>query len=322
LRKWAWMHKNNPNGFHGSEGDIWVAESSDGTLVGYYGRIRYAMHCLGEVILASQALDMATHPQFRRLGIAKELVTSSIGDARSNGIKLTFGFPNPLSYHIALREGAYDAGQASELHLVLDPSAYTSSLESRPVRRMLWRAELAISTIGSELLDLEGATDEYETVSGFTEDAGSVEAAVQSTFDLGLVRTREYLTWRYDPNWGDYETSSLLNRGMCSGYIVTRTVKQGSAQFTRILEFIARDDDPRTYRALLSVALEKARRGGSAQLAVSSALSDGCLRTLRRLGFRNARRAGGYVLNPYDDSLRQNLRLARVYQSLGDRDYL
>ena len=24
LEKWTWIHKSNPLGFHGSEGDIWV----------------------------------------------------------------------------------------------------------------------------------------------------------------------------------------------------------------------------------------------------------------------------------------------------------
>lgn len=322
LEKWTWIHKSNPLGFHGPEGDIWVAECSDGTIVGYYGRIRYAMHCLGNVILASQALNLATSPQFRRLGIATELVTSSIRDAKNNGIKLTFALPNRLSYPLALKEGAYDAGPVSEHHFVLDPSSYVGSLQSGPVRRMFRRAELALSTVGFRSLVLEGSADQYETVSGFTEDAGSVETTVLNKFDLGLARTKEYLLWRYAHHWGDYEIVSFMNRGACSGYVVTGTARGGSPRVTRVHELIARGDDLRIYEALLSVAIEKARREGSAHLAVSSAASDAGLRALRRLGFRGVRWGARYVLYSYDDQLRQKLGLAHVYQSLGDRDYL
>jgi len=322
LQKWTWIHKGNPLGFHGSDGDIWVAECSDGTMVGYYGRIRYAMHCFGSVVLASQALNLATHPQFRRLGIATELVVSSIRDARNNGIKLTFALPNRLSYPLALKEGACDAGPASECHLILDRSSYVSSLQGGPVRRMLRRAELVLPTIAFGSHDLEGSADHFESVNGFTEDAGSVETNVQSKFDLGLVRTKEYLTWRYDSRWGDYEAVSILSQGTCSGYLVTGTTKKKGLGVSRIHELVARNDDPQTYEALLPVAIEKAQRGGSAYLAVSSMSSEACLRSLRRQGFRSIGRGARYVLVPYDEQIRPRLSGVSVYHSLGDRDYL
>jgi GNAT superfamily N-acetyltransferase len=316
------MHKGNPLGFHGPDGDIWVVESSDGTLVGYYGRIRYSMHCFGKIVLASQALNMATHPQFRRLGIAAELMASSIRDAKNNGIRLTFGFPNRLSYPLAIKEGACDAGPARELHLVLDRAAYVSSLSGGPIRRTLRRAELALPGVGSRHHPLKRSANHFETVRGFTEDADSVGIIVQRKFDLGLARTREYLMWRYDPRWGDYEAVSILSRGTCSGYVVTGTTKKGSLEVTRIHELVARDDDPQTYEALLAIALEKAQRGSSAYLAVSSMASEACLRSLRGLGFRSVGRGARYVLVPYDEQIRQKLGGARAYQSLGDRDYL
>jgi GNAT superfamily N-acetyltransferase len=320
--RWNWMHKGNPLGFHGLDGDIWVAESSDGGLIGYYDRIRYSMHCFGKIVLASQALNMATHPEFRRLGIATELMASSIRDAKRNGIKLTFGFPNRLSYPLAMKKGACDAGPAKELHLVLDSAAYVSSLSGGPIRRTLRRAKLALPGVGSRNHPLKWSDCQFETVSGFTDDADSVRRMVQEKFDLGLARTREYLMWRYDPRWGDYDVVSILNRGTCSGYVVTGTTKKGGKGVTRIHELVARNDDPRTYEALLAIALEKAQRGGSAYLAVSSISPEACLRSLRRLGFRSIGRAARYVLVPYDDQIRKKLGAARVYHSLGDRDYL
>jgi GNAT superfamily N-acetyltransferase len=320
--KWTWMHKGNPLGFHGPDGDIWVMESSDGTLVGCYDRIRYSMHCFGKIVLASQALNMATHPQFRRLGIAAELMASSIRDAKNNGIKLTFGFPNRFSYPLAMKGGACDAGTAGELHLVLDPAAYVSSLSCGSFRRTLRRAQLALPGVGSRPRPIKRPTSQLETVTGFTEDADSVGAVVQRKFDLGLARTREYLTWRYDSRWGDYEAVSILSQGTCSGYLVTGTTKKKGLGVSRIHELVARNDDPQTYEALLPVAIEKAQRGGSAYLAVSSMSSEACLRSLRRQGFRSIGRGARYVLVPYDEQIRPRLSGVSVYHSLGDRDYL
>lgn len=322
LQKWTWMHKGNPLGFHGSEGDVWVAESPDGSLVGYYGRIRYSLNFLGRSVLASQVINMATHPMFRRMGIATDLVTSSIRDAKKNGIALTFAFPNRNSYPLAVKEGAYDAGQASELHLVLDRSAYFGSLQSGPIRRTLRKAQFALSGRSSENHLAKVQNSQLEKVKGFTDEVDSVWAAVRKRFDFGLERGRRYFLWRYDSRWGDYDIISLLNRGMISGYVVTGTTKKGSLGVTRIFEFLSKDDDLQTYEALLDVAIEKAERGASAYVAISSVTTEAGLRSLRRRGFQSANRGARYVLFPYDEEIRLRIIRARAYHSFGDRDYL
>jgi GNAT superfamily N-acetyltransferase len=105
--------QNGPAGFHGSDGDIWVAERNDGSLVGYYCRIRYLMRCFRRTIVASQGLNLVTDSRFREQGIATELLSSSLRDAKKNGISMTFGFPIRLSYPLAIKQGAAGMGEAS-----------------------------------------------------------------------------------------------------------------------------------------------------------------------------------------------------------------
>jgi len=318
--KWEWIHKFNPLGFHGPGGDIWVAEDEEGTIVGYYSRIRYAMHCFGTMVLASQALNMATHPRFRRQGIAAALMESSIRDAKSNGIKITLGFPNKLSYPLAIKEGAIDSGPSGYMRLVLDPSGYSQSLQSGPVWKVLRRTQL---TALSALRRKPGPVpSRFRVMRGFSDGVGSVEGKVQGGFDLGLARTGQYLAWRYDSRWGPYESFSLMHQGSCSGYVVTWNGKRGDTVVSRIMELMARDDDNETYEALVSVALERAKGRNSTYVAVASVGSESALKSLRRSGFRSVKQSGRCVYVPYDSYIGSKLVGARAYQSLGDRDYL
>ena len=320
--RWSWMHKNNPLGFHGPEGDIWVAESGDGRLVGYYGRIRYSMHCFGTTVTASQGLNLATDPKFRNQGIATRLLASSFEDARRNGLNLTFGFPNRLSYRLAIRRGGCDMGEAGELHLVLDRERYLRSRQGGLVHKTLRRADLALSGTGPGRHPVERTPGKSYLTKGFAEDAGSVWVSARDRFDLGLERTREYLEWRYDARWGDYQATSLVKGGQTCGYIVTAADTKTDSKLTRIYELLAGDDKPETYEVLIDAAVEAGLKEGSAYLTVSASGSDVSLSSLKRAGFRKARWGARYMVNPYEDDLRQRLVGAKVYQSLGDRDYL
>jgi len=316
------MHKDGPLGFHGSEGDIWVAECADGSLVGYYGRIRYSMHCFGRTVIASQGLNLATDSRFRNEGIATQLLGSSLRDAKRNGITLTFGFPNRLSYSLAIKQGGHDMGEAGELHLVLDLEAYLDSRESGPIHKTLRRAELAILGAGQRRHAREGSPGSLEPVRGFTKDAGSVWISIRDRFDIGLERTLQYLAWRYDRRWGDYQAVSLTKEDQTCGYIVTGTTTKRGLKITTIYELLARDDEPLIFEALIDGVIERSRSDGSVYLAVSGSSSRGALSSLRRAGFRKVRWGARYFTFLYEEDLRPRMADARAYQSLGDRDYL
>jgi GNAT superfamily N-acetyltransferase len=115
LEYWAWMLNHSPLGFHGPEGDIWVAETRAGDLVGYYGRIRVPMRFRGAPIVGSQVAMLATHPDYRRQGVFERLAAAALEDAKKNGIGVTFGFPNEFSYPGSVKHGWVDYGRVKDL---------------------------------------------------------------------------------------------------------------------------------------------------------------------------------------------------------------
>ena len=123
IAKWRWIQANNPLGSRMTEGDVLVAEAG-GKIVGHYAKIRYSMHWFGETCMGAQGWMLATHPDFRRKGIASELIETSRGDSKSLGIKVHFSFPNQSSASLSQKAGVIYKRDSAEFHLILDRRAY------------------------------------------------------------------------------------------------------------------------------------------------------------------------------------------------------
>ncbi|MDA4126116.1 MAG: GNAT family N-acetyltransferase [Thaumarchaeota archaeon] len=321
IERWDWICKHGPMGFHGPEGDIWVAETESGDLVGYYAKVRYPVRYFGRSVLASQGLNMATHPQFRGQGIATQLLTSANVDAEKNGIVLNFGFPNDMSSPIVSKFSHFDLGSLDELHLILDPGAYVNAIGRNRIRRFLRRVNLALKASRISRSDITTAVPP-DSREGFTGEVDSIWNSIRDRFDLGLERKRQYLTWRYDPRWGDYEVRCARNGDETLGYVVTGMTTKRGRILMRIYELIAKDDDARTYTSMLDATIRRSSGLGSAYISISASMSEGCLASLRDMGFRRFGKRGRYMLHSYQSDHDLQLQQARVYHSFGDRDYL
>jgi GNAT superfamily N-acetyltransferase len=90
---WDWKFKRNPNGHP----IIWIAEEGN-KIVGCYilnpVRIR-----VGRVsALGAQSVDAAVSATYRGQGIFKKLAINAIKQASSEGIAITYAFPNAIAY--------------------------------------------------------------------------------------------------------------------------------------------------------------------------------------------------------------------------------
>jgi GNAT superfamily N-acetyltransferase len=324
IERWAWICKEGPLGFHGPEGDIWVAETESGDLVGYYAKIRYSMFCFGKSVLASQGLNMATHPKFRGQGIATQLVNCSSADGVKNGLILNFGFPNDLSYPIVSKLSHIDLGRADELHLILDRDDYLNAIGSNSIRRSFRKFSLALKRSRKAPPSDVDPVAPLEFVEGFKGEIDPIWNSIRDRFDLGLERNRQYLTWRYDSRWGDYDVRCAREGDETLGYVVTRTKTKRGRTLTRICELIAKDDDPPTYSSMLEATIRRSIELGSAYVSISASMSEGCLESLKESGFRRFGKRARYLLasSQSDCELQLLLQQARAYHSFGDRDYL
>jgi GNAT superfamily N-acetyltransferase len=91
-----WLYRRNPAG----QAIIWYAQTSapDAPSAGHYIVIPMRLAVSGEPVCASLSLNTLTHPRFRRQGIFTTLAEQVYAECARQGVRFTYGFPNPNSY--------------------------------------------------------------------------------------------------------------------------------------------------------------------------------------------------------------------------------
>jgi len=90
---WAWKHEHNPFGH-----SLVLVAAKDGVIAGVRAMMRWEITTRGgETLKCLRPVDTATHPDFLRQGIFRELTMSAIEQARSERVHLVFNTPNEKS---------------------------------------------------------------------------------------------------------------------------------------------------------------------------------------------------------------------------------
>ena len=74
-------------------------DASKNLPVGFYGVLPVEAIYFGKKITIAQSADTITHPDYRKLGIFKNLAEKTYELCLKSGINLLFGIPNYNSYH-------------------------------------------------------------------------------------------------------------------------------------------------------------------------------------------------------------------------------
>jgi len=328
LEYWSWILKSNPLGFHGPEGDIWVAEAPTGNLVGHICRIRVPMWFHGKSVVGSQIGLLATHPDYRRQGVTERLAVLARKDGDTNRIAVTFGFPNRYSYPLSIKRGLLDFGEVHDLEYVLNRVSFVKLRHRNPLKKSVASLLLSLASVGLVRPTHADKPFEVEMTPGFLDDVGTVWESLKHAYDLSIERTRAYLAWRYNRIWGDYAILSAVRRGETLGYIVFRIARQTEAKIAFICELVSIDDDLHVYRRLLEEVLRRSRDEGITYLAASSSCSRASHSALRKSGFRNFdsvmnvfRGYNAHLVARFEKG--HDVQAARLkwYHSIGDRDF-
>jgi len=108
---WNWKHSDNPFG----PSIVLVATLLD-RIAGVRAMMRWQLEtATGEILECVRPVDTATHPDFARRGVFRELTMSASEIARSSGIDLIFNTPNERSAPGYLKMGWKSAGSIGVL---------------------------------------------------------------------------------------------------------------------------------------------------------------------------------------------------------------
>lgn len=90
--------------FTGVEYTGFIAYNKQRLPVSFRGVIPCFIQFNDKIILAAQAADAMTHPDYRKQGLLAELASHTFQLCRSSGIEVIFGFPNQNSYPILVNK--------------------------------------------------------------------------------------------------------------------------------------------------------------------------------------------------------------------------
>jgi len=189
---WRWKHQNNPFG----PSYVRVACDEAGLLVGMRAFMQWEFQVEGRRVRGVRAVDTATHPDYRRMGIFASLTRQVVEEAKTDGVDLIFNTPNRYSLPGYLKLGWHLVAAVQPVVKVLNYPRFVFGLARHGLR------------LHPSLSDL-GQTDFFRAeptpVATLLERKGPVEqllirqgdAANQQPGGISTHRSWDYLRWRY-----------------------------------------------------------------------------------------------------------------------------
>lgn len=224
---WKWKYVLNPAGFRGEEGDIWVAEASDGEMVGHWAVIPERMKLGSKMVIVAQAVDAVTHRDYRGRGIFKTLVKSVCSDAKKR-YSFVFGFPNEL-YRGYEKLGWKSCRMVDFLNFINYDRPLKSYFRNNitvgcaKIALKMLKAKNYLS-LGLDFEKSKGSDVEIEEVTKFSNEINEFWKLARLEHNIILERDSSFLNWRFAEHLGDYQkfVARSTETAKITGYIVVK----------------------------------------------------------------------------------------------------
>lgn len=235
----VWKHFDNPAG----PSAIWVA-CDGGSIVGLRAFMRWRWaRSDGSVVDSVRAVDTATHPGYRGLGVFRELTLHGVGRLRDEGVSFVFNTPNSSSRPGYLKMGWRELGRVP--------------LAMRPLGiRGLMRMSSARTAAG-KWSDLASAG--LTAREAFDPDRSDVPSSLSeprsADGSLSTERSAEFLAWRYGFAPLGYRIF-VPDASPEQGFVAYRLRRRGSAVEVTVCDVFAPGDERGRERELMAAFID------------------------------------------------------------------
>jgi len=240
LAWWRWSHLGNPAGI----GEADVAEA-DGKIVGHNRLMFLHVKIRDRLVKAYQGCDLITHPDYRGQGIGVELTKHMLHRGDKAGAAFGYTFPTSASYRMVDRyfSSWYDLGG---VHWYLRPTRWKPFTKWAAGNGILSAAR-TIPAVGARLAlnEISRRTRKppqvpfvVNQVDRFDDRMNLLWREVCDTHGVMVVRSHQYLNWRYDPPGKVYRLFIAQKSDEIKGYAVLQDRTERGIAVTYIADMV------------------------------------------------------------------------------------
>ena len=280
LKSWRWKYQECPWGSR-----TWLADDN-GRIASQHSVWIMNLKVGDDVIKVAQLVDAATRPDYRRKGIWLNLLTNGISECENTSIPVTIAFPNEASYSVEINTGFFDVpGMQKIIRIYRWDSALKKVFSNKLLLKLLGFGGKVISSIFFHVRKaphIEGLV--VSRVSSFDERIDRLWDKVCSQFPIMMVRSKDYLNWRYVavPDV-DYSIFIAERSDEVCGYLVQNYRQNKQQKVAVIYDILAESQE--VAQNLISAATEQSYRDGNDYTYWVGNTSKVYLKAFRKAGF-------------------------------------
>ena len=189
---WDWQYKQLPTG----KSFAYAAWDAD-KIIGYYHVPIYRCSINGEEKLIGNIQDVAVNPNYRGIGLFRQLAEYANKDLDESEVDLIYTFPNDKSIRTFLKYNDFKIVSAVPAYLrpVNAGGILGSKIKLLGLEKIAgWFADGFVNLLAS---NPKLVNTEMESISEITDEVEAVFAEYAKSFQNHLIRDKAWLNWRY-----------------------------------------------------------------------------------------------------------------------------
>jgi GNAT superfamily N-acetyltransferase len=227
IEQWTWQYRSNPAG----KGMVFLADS-DGRVVGHYAIIPTLFKVGLTEVLGSQSVDTITHADFQKKGIFTTLARLAYKEARSQGVRLVYGYPNRFSHQGLVKRLEFrEIARIPKYAMPTTLKGHLLGVTTKPevMRRLSFLSRLGASRARGKRLPKAEETSIIERAPRFGGEYDELWNAAADNLKVAVVRNADYLNWRYTERpESEYNLFEARGDKSILGFVVGRTLNRDS----------------------------------------------------------------------------------------------
>jgi hypothetical protein len=215
-----WLYEKNPAG-----PAVSASAFVNGQLVAHYAVVPVALWRGGRIVRAGLGVNALTRREAQGRGLFARLVARVDREAAVAGLTATYAVPGPESepWFRSILKYSGDAELALFVRPVRLSRIAASARELRRVPRLLARvADLVLAPASLVRARAGRGRFDIRELSAFGPEVDDLWRRVSPSWDLGIARTAEFLSWRYRTPTRAYRTLGAWREGRLVALVAFR----------------------------------------------------------------------------------------------------